>query len=205
MSNWFIYSIGFLAQFLFSLRLIIQWLKSEQQQRVIAPSIFWSLSLLASILLFIYGYLRNDFAIMLGQCLTYFIYIRNLQIQKKWVQIVNWLRALIFLFPFVVLFYYLNTKSVTLFNFMNADNIPIWLLLLGIISQTLFALRFVAQWIHSEKRKSSLLPKSFWILSLIGSLLILWYAIVRRDPVLIVGHIFGILIYSRNLMLLRQH
>ena len=81
MSNWLIYSIGFLAQILFSSRLIVQWLHSERQKRVITPTIFWTLSLFASFLLFIYGYLRDDFAIMLGQGLTYFIYIRNLQLK----------------------------------------------------------------------------------------------------------------------------
>ena len=77
MSDWIIYSIGFLAQLLFSSRLVVQWLTSEKQKRVITPTLFWTLSLVASFLLFIYGYLRNDFAIMLGQGLTYFIYIRN--------------------------------------------------------------------------------------------------------------------------------
>ncbi len=78
MSNWLIYTIGFVAQILFSSRLIIQWLSSEREKKVITPTLFWTLSLIASFLLFIYGYLRNDFAIMLGQALTYFIYIRNL-------------------------------------------------------------------------------------------------------------------------------
>ncbi|HAI18974.1 MAG TPA: lauroyl acyltransferase, partial [Xanthomarina gelatinilytica] len=71
MSNWIIYSIGFLAQILFSSRLIVQWLTSEKQKQVTTPTLFWSLSLMASFLLFVYGYLRNDFAIMFGQALTY--------------------------------------------------------------------------------------------------------------------------------------
>ena len=78
MNSIIIYSIGFLAQILFSSRLIIQWFYSEKKNKIITPSIFWILSLLGSFLLFIYGYLRNDFAIMIGQSLTYFIYIRNL-------------------------------------------------------------------------------------------------------------------------------
>ena len=77
MQPWIIYSIGFIAQILFSGRLIVQWALSEKAKRVITPSLFWQMSLLASFLLFAYGYLRNDFAIMLGQSLTYFIYIRN--------------------------------------------------------------------------------------------------------------------------------
>ena len=72
MSNWLIYSIGFLAQILFSSRLIVQWLTSEKQKKVTTPVLFWSLSLIASFLLFVYGYLRDDFAIMLGQIFDVF-------------------------------------------------------------------------------------------------------------------------------------
>ncbi|MCB0469487.1 MAG: lipid-A-disaccharide synthase N-terminal domain-containing protein, partial [Flavobacteriaceae bacterium] len=84
MNNWIVFTVGFIAQTLFSSRLIIQWITSEKQRKVITPSLFWVLSLIASFLLFIYGYLREDFAIMLGQALTYFIYIRNLQLQNQW-------------------------------------------------------------------------------------------------------------------------
>ena len=63
---------------------------------------------MASFLLFIYGYLRNDFAIMLGQALTYFIYIRNLQLQNQW-QKIHWvIRALLYSVPTLVVVYYFN-------------------------------------------------------------------------------------------------
>ena len=67
MSQGLIYSIGFLAQLLFSARLFVQWFLSERQKRVVTPSLFWQLSLLASFLFFVYGYLPQDFAKMLGQ------------------------------------------------------------------------------------------------------------------------------------------
>ncbi len=92
MKDWIVYSIGFLAQLLFSGRLLIQWIVSEKNKRVVTPSLFWKLSLLASFLLFVYGYLRDDFAIMLGQSLTYFIYIRNLQLQGEWQKSPKWFR-----------------------------------------------------------------------------------------------------------------
>jgi len=63
MSNWIIYGIGFLAQLLFSVRLINQWFLSEKAEKIKTPILFWKLSLFGSILLFIYGYLRNDLAI----------------------------------------------------------------------------------------------------------------------------------------------
>lgn len=204
MKDWFIYSIGFLAQILFSSRLIIQWITSEKQRKVITPNTFWTLSLIASFLLFIYGYLRLDFAIMLGQSLTYYIYIRNLQLQGQWQKFPKVIQYLLFAAPIlIVLFYYNNNKIDVELLFQN-DAIPTWLLALGIIAQIVFTLRFVYQWIHSERHKASSLPLGFWVLSLIGAGLILTYAIIRKDPVLFVGHLFGLVIYARNAYLIRQ-
>lgn len=204
MTEWIIYSIGFLAQILFSSRLIIQWITSEKQRKVITPTTFWTLSLIASFLLFIYGYLRLDFAIMLGQSLTYFIYIRNLQLQGQWEKFPVIIRYLLFLVPIgIVIFYYNNNKIDIELLFKN-EAIPMWLLILGVVAQIIFTLRFVYQWIHSEKNKESTLPMGFWVLSLIGAFLILSYAIIRKDPVLFVGHLFGLVIYARNAYLIRQ-
>ena len=205
MSNWIIYSIGFLAQILFSSRLIIQWLTSEKQKKVTTPVLFWSLSLIASFLLFVYGYLRDDFAIMLGQILTYFIYIRNLQLQNQWNRIPIFIREFLFIFPILIGIYYFNNNVIDVDNLFRNEAIPIWLLILGIVSQVVFTMRFVYQWLYSEKKKESSLPFGFWMLSLIGSLLILTYAIIRRDPVLFIGHILGATIYVRNLMILKKH
>ena len=108
MSRLFIDAIGFLAQILFSSRLIVQWVTSERHRKVVTPVLFWMLSLLASLLLFIYGYLRDDFAIMLGQTITYFIYIRNLQLQNQWQNIPVLLRWIIYLIPTLIVIYYFN-------------------------------------------------------------------------------------------------
>ena len=204
MSDWIIYSVGFLAQILFSSRLIIQWITSEKTKRVVTPTLFWTLSLIASFLLFIYGYLRNDFAIMLGQALTYFIYIRNLQLQKQWEKIPVVLRYVLLFMPLFITVFYFNNNRIDVNVFFKNEDIPYWLLTLGIVSQTIFTLRFVYQWLYSEKQKSSSLPFGFWALSLLGSLLILTYAIFRKDPVLFVGHILGTVIYVRNLIILKN-
>ncbi len=204
MNNWLIYSIGFIAQLLFSSRLIIQWLTSEKHKRVVTPTLFWTLSLVASFLLFIYGYLRDDFAIMLGQSLTYFIYIRNLQLQKQWEKFPLWLRYLLLLAPVFITLFYFNNNTMDRHALFKNKAIPLWLLTLGIVSQIIFTLRFVYQWIFSEKNKKSTLPFGFWVLSLIGSSLILTYAIFRQDPVLFLGHMLGVIIYIRNLILLKN-
>jgi len=205
LKDWIIYSIGFLAQILFSSRLLIQWVTSEKKRKVITPTTFWTLSLIASFLLFIYGYLRLDFAIMLGQSLTYFIYIRNLQLQNQWINFPKIVRWLLLATPIIIVVFYYNNNKVDLELLFKNEAIPMWLLILGILSQIIFTLRFVYQWIHSEKNKKSSLPMGFWVLSLIGAAMILLYAIIRRDPVLFIGHLFGLIIYSRNAYLIRQH
>lgn len=204
MSSWVIYSIGFIAQILFSSRLIVQWITSEKQKKVVTPSLFWSLSLFASFLLFFYGYLRDDFAIMLGQSLTYFIYIRNLQLQNQWHRFPKAVRWGLLVFPIILVIYYYNNNRIDMEALLKNDAIPFWLLALGIVSQIIFTLRFIYQWVYSERKKDSSLPFGFWLLSLIGSVLILTYAIFRKDPVLFAGHILGSIVYVRNLILLRK-
>jgi len=77
-----------------------------------------------------------------------------------------------------------------------------WLYLFGIAGQLLFALRFIVQWVASERKGESIIPIYFWYLSLIGSLILLAYAIFRRDPVFILGQSTGFFVYTRNLMLI---
>ncbi|MBB6680837.1 lipid-A-disaccharide synthase N-terminal domain-containing protein [Aequorivita sp. 609] len=204
MSSWLIYSIGFLAQILFSGRLLLQWILSEKSKRIITPSTFWKLSLFASFLLFVYGYLRDDFAIMLGQALTYYIYIRNLQLQGEWQKSPKLLQIFLIIFPVLIVIFAYNNGQYDLNKLFNNQNIPFWLLLLGIVSQVLFTLRFIYQWIVSEKTKKSQLPVGFWRMSVIGASLILIYAIFRKDPVLFVGHIAGLVIYIRNIFIWKK-
>jgi len=205
MSHWLIYSVGFIAQLLFSSRLVIQWIASEKQQKVITPTTFWTLSLVASFLLFIYGYLRQDFAIMLGQALTYFIYIRNLQLQGEWRKIPGFVQWILLLVPSLIVVYYFNNNKIDVNILFKNEDIPLWLLVLGIVSQVIFTFRFVYQWLYSEHKKVSALPFGFWLLSLVGALLILTYAIFRKDPVLFVGHSLGTIIYTRNLFLIHKN
>ncbi len=75
-------------------------------------------------------------------------------------------------------------------------------LVLGLVGQFLFGLRFFIQWICSERRKESYIPLSFWYCSIIGGLILLVYAIHIKDPVFIVGQSTGFLIYVRNLALI---
>jgi lipid-A-disaccharide synthase-like uncharacterized protein len=196
--------IGFTGQGLFFSRFLFQLLLSEKQKKVVTPSIFWKLSLLASVIFFVYGYLREDFSIMLGQSITYFIYIRNLQLQKVWQQMHKVFQWFLFLFPVMIVIYAYNNNVYDLDKLLHNENIPSWLFTLGIVAQLVFIFRFVYQWFSSEKKKTSHLPMGFWAISLTGSILILTYAIFRVDKVLFLAHSIGMFVYMRNMYLMRK-
>ena len=81
-----------------------------------------------------------------------------------------------------------------------------WWVLLGVIAQALFTARFLVQWIASERAGHSVIPTVFWFLSIGGGLLLLVYALYRKDAVFIAGQAFGVFVYLRNLyFVLRDH
>ncbi len=75
---------------------------------------------------------------------------------------------------------------------------------IGLAGQSCFFLRFLVQWIHSEREKRSVVPKTFWYLSLAGAAIVMAYGIFRQDPVIIVGQSTGAIVYIRNLILTRN-
>lgn len=199
-----IYVIGFLAQVFFSARILLQWILSERAKKVISPAIFWQLSIVGSYLLFVYGWLRDDFAIILGQIISYYIYIWNLDKKHQWKKLPFIIRTLLLLTPVVAILYMLKDASAFVDQFFRNEKIPLWLLIYGSMGQIIFTLRFVYQWIYSKRKDESLLPIGFWVISLFGSLIIVSYAIYRRDPVLILGQSTGLIAYSRNIYLSRR-
>jgi lipid-A-disaccharide synthase-like uncharacterized protein len=78
----------------------------------------------------------------------------------------------------------------------------VWICI-GLGGQLLFSARFIAQWIASERARRSVMPVVFWYLSIGGGLVLLAYAIWRADPVFILGQSMGVVIYARNLWLIR--
>lgn len=82
-------------------------------------------------------------------------------------------------------------------------NFDAWVIL-GFVAQFMFMMRFVVQWIASERARRSVIPVAFWFFSLGGGSLLLIYAIQRRDPVFICGQALGLFIYIRNLWLIAK-
>ncbi|MEY4592322.1 MAG: hypothetical protein RIR18_1217 [Pseudomonadota bacterium] len=84
------------------------------------------------------------------------------------------------------------------------DDATLWMVI-GFIGQGLFSARFIIQWLYSEKVKRSVVPVAFWYFSLAGGIVLTAYSIQRADPVFIVGQGMGLVVYFRNLMLIRKH
>ncbi len=75
----------------------------------------------------------------------------------------------------------------------------------GLCAQLMFTARFLVQWIASERARSSVMPVAFWYFSLIGGVMLLAYALYRKDPVFVLGQTLGVVIYTRNLWLIHAN
>lgn len=204
MNSLLITAIVFLAQVFFSARILVQWIMSERAKRVLSPSLFWIFSLIGSYLLCIYGWLRDDFSIVFGQFISYYVYLWNLYAKGIWQKIPMLLKTVLVCTPLVVIGFVTTNVEGYIQRFIHNDDVPMWLLVFGSAGQFIFTMRFVYQWYYSHKLGVSKLPALFWILSLVGSLTIVSYGIIRHDIVLIVGQSFGIFAYIRNLCLLSR-
>lgn len=193
-----IYALGFFAQGLFGTRIIIQWVKSEREGRVVSPTVFWILSLTASFLFLIYGALRHDAVILFGQTISYYIYIRNLQLKGFWVRIPKLIRIIISPLPFVLLGWMALMHPQAFHTIVGKTNFTDTIIVIGTIGQLMLNFRYFYQWYYSERASESLLPLGFWLISAFASVLVVYYAINRHDPVLLVSQSTGFIAYARN-------
>jgi lipid-A-disaccharide synthase-like uncharacterized protein len=209
--DYLVYGIGLVAQLLFSARILVQWLQSEKAGQVLSPDSFWITSIIASLILMLYGVLRNDLVIIGGQLLSYYIYLRNLYFKQLWQKIPWPGQWLVLIFPLLALValifghHFSYTKAYSFAFLKGHSPISGTLLAWGGLGQVIFTFRFVYQWYYSERRQESVIPVGFWLISLTGSLMIISYAAFRLDPVLFIGQLFGLVAYSRNLFLGQRH
>jgi lipid-A-disaccharide synthase-like uncharacterized protein len=196
--------IGLTAQVAFSARFLVQWLLSERARRSLMPIHFWYFSLAGSTLLLAYAAHQRDLIIALGQMAGLAIYLRNLELIQRH----EGKPHLFFLWPWLGL----SLIAIAAGWFSHAapvthaiSKVAFFWIVLGMVGQVLFTGRFVVQLYFSERAQRSVNPIHFWYLSMSGSLLLLAYAIAQRDPVIILGQSFGIVVYLRNLKLIQHH
>jgi lipid-A-disaccharide synthase-like uncharacterized protein len=88
-------------------------------------------------------------------------------------------------------------------NVVFIEQFNLWILF-GFVAQVMFMMRFLVQWIASERARRSVMPVAFWFFSVAGGALLFIYAIHREDPVFIAGQGIGLFIYLRNLWLIHR-
>ena len=196
-------SAGFLAQGFFSARFLVQWILSERAGRSLLPVHFWYFSVAGSVLLLAYAIHRRDPVIATGQVVGLGIYLRNLRF------ITRERRGVIARFWFVLWFGLVGAAALVGYH-LGPDSAARPLILdnfwttFGFVGQMLFTGRFVVQWWCTERARRSVMPRGFWYLSIVGSLMLLTYAVAVLDPVIILGQSLGLVVYGRNLVLLNR-
>ena len=195
-----VYLIGFIGMALYGSRLVVQWYKSEKAGKVVSPAIYWIMSSVGAVVLYIYGWLRKDLSIIFGESISYYIYMWNMStmgLYKKLPRIVFYLQAI---FPVVILVLMMLDFSSFNTDFLNNPDVPPALLAFGMLGQFTFEIRSLYQLVYSYRRKESILPLGHWVLAVAGALMIIIYGIIRHDWVLVIGQ-FGIFFSIRNIMI----
>lgn len=195
-----VYLLGLVAMGVYGSRILIQWYLSEKHHRVESPGIYWVLSSLGAVLLYVYGWLRKDLSIIVGESLGYYVYMWNISIlglYKKVPRIVIFLQAI---FPLVILALIIQDLPSFVQTFLKNEYVPVGLLLFGIAGQVTYEIRSIYQLVYSYRRHESVLPLGHWVLAVIGSVMIITYGLIRHDWVLAIGQ-FSIFFSIRNLMI----
>lgn len=195
-----VYLLGLVAMGVYGSRILIQWYLSEKHHRVESPGIYWVLSSLGAVLLYVYGWLRKDLSIIVGESIGYYVYMWNISIlglYKKVPRIVIFLQAI---FPLVILALIIQDLPSFVRTFLKNEYVPMGLLLFGIAGQVTYEIRSIYQLVYSYRRHASVLPLGHWVLAVIGSVMIITYGLIRHDWVLAIGQ-FSIFFSIRNLMI----
>lgn len=201
LDDWLLYGLGFLAQSLFGARILVQWIQSEKAGRVVSPTWFWIFSLGGSSLFLIYGILRQDVIILVGQTISFYIYIRNLQLKKFWYQLPAVSRIIITLLPLVIFLWTWYYSPSAFQGILQQLNFADSFIMIGGLGQLLLNFRYLYQWYQSERAQESVLPLGFWLISAAASVMVVIYGFYRHDPVLLVAQGMGFVVYLRNIYL----
>lgn len=195
-----VYLLGLVAMGVYGSRILIQWYLSEKHHRVESPGIYWVLSSLGAVLLYVYGWLRKDLSIIVGESLGYYVYMWNISVMGLYKKVPRFVPILQAIFPLVIIGLIIKDFPVFVDTFLHNEYVPLGLLLFGIAGQVTYEIRSIYQLVYSYRRHQSVLPLGHWVLAVIGSLMIIVYGLIRHDWVLALGQ-FSIFFSIRNLMI----
>ena len=185
--------IGWTGQALFFSRFLTQWYASEKQKRIVVPPSFWGMSFAGACCSFLYAFHREQLVFMAAPSVNVFLYARNLFLARSGKGLKRGTLACIAAGIAALLLTALSTK-------LNEDPSP-WWMGIGILGASLWISRFPLQWWISERRGEPQLPTSFFLISLIGGLASLAYAIHLEDAIFIAAFALSPFLYSRTLFL----
>lgn len=185
---------------IYGVRIVVQWYISEKSHRVESPGIYWIMSSIGAVILYIYGWLRKDFSIIFGESLSYYIYMWNISVMGLYKKVPKVIIIIQALFPVVIIALIAQDLPTFVDTFLKNEAVPRDLLWFGIMGQFIYEVRSVYQLIYSMRKKESVLPLGYWLMAVVGSLMIIAYGIIRHDWVLVAGQ-FAIVFSVRNIML----
>lgn len=205
-----LYPFGILASVAFSMRFFVQWWQSERAGKSVVPRSFWVLSIIGNISLLAHAFIQLHFAVFLLQTQHLVLSWRNFNLmghkpaRRRVVISALVAAALCGTACFLAQQYVRHEVSWFRLPRPLPFFVPWWLHGLGCVGLVLFSLRFWLQWWDAERQQKSVLPESFWWLSLIGTLVVSAYFFLLADWVNVIGPLCAVVPYSRNLMLLRH-
>ena len=195
----FTFVIGLLSQVCYGMRQLVQWVMTERLKRVVSPTGYWAFSLAGCCCMLWYGWLRQDIVILVGQILSFYVYVLNLDYKGAWRRVPRPVRVVLYLVPVAALAATAARAPHLVDRFVHNPHIPLPLIIYGTCAQLVFLSRYAYQVVYSIKRHESCLPPVFWLISVVGASLTLVYGILRLDPILMLGQSVSIIIFSRNL------
>jgi lipid-A-disaccharide synthase-like uncharacterized protein len=208
------YLLGVPASVIFYGRFYVQWIVSEIRRKSVMPVAFWYMSATGSLMLLVYGVATTSALGTLSHCFNISIYSRNLvHIWREKGRLSATVNIGVHVFVAVVILVAVAVTAGTWWSVYDEategpseemQKTAFWLGV-GVLGQALFAMRFLVQWIATERRKKSVIPTAFWWLSLVASALMCASFTREREWVYAVGIAATSFIYARNLWLVYAH
>jgi len=205
--------IGAVGGFLFFGRFYVQWIVSELRKRSVMPVAFWYMSTVGTLMLMAYAVAKQSPLGALSQCMNIVIYSRNLvhifrergQLSRGADRAIHVVVALIAV-TFIYLTFLTWSREVADPKGATHEHAQTWCwLVVGLVGQALFALRFLVQWLATERLRKSVIPPAFWHFSLWGAILTGATFFQRHEWVFALGAIATMPPYLRNLWLIYMH